>query len=325
MPRIARMRANIGLLVFVVVVSYIMLDRAVLFVGLAGGASLTARVVDEVRINLFPSPYWGPCTGNLTHLSPGCTQIYHGHGTWLPATMVVINEQGFRGPSRSVNKSGQYRIFILGDSYTFGAGVEADEAYPAVLERMLNKHLEAIEFEVFNLGMPGGSTDTEYQVLLHYMDYQPDLVILQTLGNDMVDCDLFREQAQQEGVGRDAPDAAGKQQAFLDYAGNLPLEERCSCVWHYLDKFQEILKEVPLLIYDGMEEFGCFRREGVSFDVKSAESLGQRKYTLSRRDPHPNREGHRRMAEELLPAVLEISRGETCAADALGMEVVPCH
>src|SRR2546430_1564409 len=49
---------------------------------------------------------------------------------------VKINSLGMRDREYSVEKpKGTYRILVLGDSYTFGSGVQADETYAKLLEK----------------------------------------------------------------------------------------------------------------------------------------------------------------------------------------------
>jgi len=92
-----------------------------------------------------------------------------------------------------------FRIVVLGDSYTFGQGVERDKTFPAQLEKLLNGMGADVKFEVINLGFCGLNTITEKQILADYginpdtwaadpryrgLAYQPDLVILEYTLND---------------------------------------------------------------------------------------------------------------------------------------------
>jgi lysophospholipase L1-like esterase len=92
---------------------------------------------------------------------------------------IRINSRGFRGPEVPLERTpGRGRVLALGDSFTFGWGVEEEQAWPAQLARIL-------DVEVVNLGVSGYGTDQEY--LLFQSDglaYRPDLVLVQVAPND---------------------------------------------------------------------------------------------------------------------------------------------
>ncbi len=71
------------------------------------------------------------------------------------AFLVRLNELGLRDTSLAEAKAGGLRILALGDSYTFGIGVEGDESWPEVLERRLRSELPAtLRPVVFDAGLP---------------------------------------------------------------------------------------------------------------------------------------------------------------------------
>lgn len=88
---------------------------------------------------------------------------------------LTTNSAGMRGAAELTEaRTDRPRLLFVGDSYTFGFGVEDDEAYPAVLGR---EHLP--DWEVLNLGVPGYGPD---QMLWMYEKvgrrYRPDVVVL---------------------------------------------------------------------------------------------------------------------------------------------------
>ena len=95
---------------------------------------------------------------------------------------------GIRDKEYSMEKPKQtYRIMGIGDSVMFGWGVHQGEAYLDLLEDRLN----ALEgdprtFETFNFALPGYNTTMEVATLEHRaMAYQPDLIIIQFVNNDL--------------------------------------------------------------------------------------------------------------------------------------------
>ncbi len=94
---------------------------------------------------------------------------------------VRVNREGFRGPEVKLAKPpGTFRIFFLGDSFTFGLGVENDETYPALLGVKLNQGTKnGHRYEIINGGVPGYNLAHYYLVLKHKVfRYNPDLVVV---------------------------------------------------------------------------------------------------------------------------------------------------
>ena len=110
---------------------------------------------------------------------------------YTPApTVPDHNEQGYRGKAVPMRRRPGYaRVLCLGGSTTYSWCVEkASEAYPAVLERLLNEMKpEGVEgVEVINGGLPSGTTAellTHYLFKFHY--FKPDLVLINTGCNDI--------------------------------------------------------------------------------------------------------------------------------------------
>jgi hypothetical protein len=89
-----------------------------------------------------------------------------------------INNYGFRGPDISETKpAGVTRVFIVGDSYTFGVGAEDDQTIPARLQNLLDptrKHIEVI-----NVGR-GNTSPLIYYLRLRdeIPKFKPDFVVM---------------------------------------------------------------------------------------------------------------------------------------------------
>ncbi len=112
----------------------------------------------------------------------------------------LIDDSGFRHDgSPNLESDSLKTILILGDSFTFGAGVNYEETWPSVFERNIKT---AGQFRVINAGVPGYDTRTELIYLERlYSQIQPDVVILAFLPNDVftnkpVDRDRLRNQSE---------------------------------------------------------------------------------------------------------------------------------
>ena len=97
---------------------------------------------------------------------------------------VVINSQGLRDREFPlVPAPGKTRILMLGDSLTFGWGVEGDETYSKVLERMLAKG--GYDAEVINTGVGNYNTEMEVAYFLERgYKFKPHYVVLNYFIND---------------------------------------------------------------------------------------------------------------------------------------------
>jgi lysophospholipase L1-like esterase len=174
-----RMAARLWLFCFILVVMYLVLD-------LAGGYFLIAK--NEVHTQKLPDDY-------VHHkYAPNVTQRgYH------PVDFDVgirINNIGFRGEDVNLEKEpGVSRIVMLGDSFTFGAGVRDDETFSAVLEEILNASGTG-KFEVLNLGVESYSPVLEYILLKRNIDrLDPGIVIMNLDMSDIMNEFVYRKQA----------------------------------------------------------------------------------------------------------------------------------
>ncbi|KKS98437.1 MAG: hypothetical protein UV73_C0002G0151 [Candidatus Gottesmanbacteria bacterium GW2011_GWA2_43_14] len=94
---------------------------------------------------------------------------------------VFINSTGFRNRYnlKLGNYNETYRIFAIGDSWTFGHGLSDGFTYPELLENILNQSgCLNKEITVINAAVPGYSSDQSYRVIDEIITpYLPDAVI----------------------------------------------------------------------------------------------------------------------------------------------------
>ena len=126
---------------------------------------------------------------------------FHGVYGWRPYANVAregpmwgrdrkahTNSRGWRDTEREMARPTDgaprgVRLAAVGDSFTFGVGVDDGERFSELMEADLS------EVEVLNFGMNGFGTDQELEVLRHeVLGYGPDVVLCVTyLGNDLLD------------------------------------------------------------------------------------------------------------------------------------------
>jgi lysophospholipase L1-like esterase len=104
-----------------------------------------------------------------------------------PVWHVSINSRGFRDREFTTTKRpSTFRIVCVGDSWTFGANVDQEDAYPQRVGAMLEREHPG-QFEVLNLGVMGYSSSQGLQFLKRtVLDLQPDLVLIGFGMNDAI-------------------------------------------------------------------------------------------------------------------------------------------
>ncbi len=106
-------------------------------------------------------------------------------------TEVTINSFGLRDKNRTLEKDNNvYRILIVGDSFTYGFGVNNNETYPAILEGLLNSLNSDNQFEVWNAGFASGYTEDTFYLYLRDigLKFNPDVIIVGLfVENDILD------------------------------------------------------------------------------------------------------------------------------------------
>jgi hypothetical protein len=92
----------------------------------------------------------------------------------------AINSLGLRDREMPREKPpGFRRILMLGDSFTEGNGVEAEEAFPARLQALIGREQLSASWQVVNAGVGSYSPLLEYLYLVNGgLSLQPDLVVL---------------------------------------------------------------------------------------------------------------------------------------------------
>jgi hypothetical protein len=154
------------------------------------GGLLVALVLTEGAVRLISPQEVGPvrfaCDPNLGEIPvPGQTGVRKFPGVF--AFTYSNNSLGWRGRREyRQKKAAAYRVLLLGDSFTYGLGVDDDQTFAARVERnLLEDHLSV---EVMNAGCPGKGTDYELKLFQTVgAKFHPDLTVLCFFCNDFQD------------------------------------------------------------------------------------------------------------------------------------------
>lgn len=150
-------------------------------------ALLTVAFIELVLTLFWPVP--PAMATNMYYRADPITGFAHepkAVGRYPTGIRAVANSRGLRDHEVSLEKPpNTRRILVLGDSFTVGVNVEMEDAYPQVLERMMNEASDT-PIEIINAAV-GGMDPFQYaQYFEHYApDYSPDMVIVGFfVGND---------------------------------------------------------------------------------------------------------------------------------------------
>lgn len=99
----------------------------------------------------------------------------------------VYNSDSFRHIGDYVRDDSKRRIVVVGDSLTYGVGVAAEDAYPAVLEDMLKRRNPETQLVVYNLGVPGRQSEDVARIAEKWVPkLKPEIVIYGICQNDFL-------------------------------------------------------------------------------------------------------------------------------------------
>ncbi len=96
----------------------------------------------------------------------------------------VINSLGFRDREVSLKKdTGVFRVAVIGDSFTYGWGVNIGDCWVKVAERLLRE--QGLAVEILNLGKPAAGPPQYAQIAETVLSkLQPDMIVIALLAGD---------------------------------------------------------------------------------------------------------------------------------------------
>ena len=156
-------------------------------------AALVAALVFAIAVEVWVRVTWNPKRGTpgLFLVDPIRGQRFAPDYTgWFAGVPIHINHLGFRDPRDYALAKGPrtFRIVTLGDSVTFGHSSVYEHTYPLLLEQQLKKWRPDVDWQVWNVAVPGYNTSQE---LAHLKEigpvFKPDLAIVGFFENDLVD------------------------------------------------------------------------------------------------------------------------------------------
>ncbi len=177
------------------------------------------------------------------------------------------------------------RVVFLGDSITAGYGVDADQAFPALIRDALAK--DGIDIDSVNAGTSGDMTAGGLARIDWYLRQQPDVLVVGLGGNDgLRGQDVKSSEANLRTIVAKAREAGAD---VLLLGMMMPPNYGPEYTKNFREIYPRVAQElkVPLV---------PFLLEGVGGEAN-----------LNQRDGiHPTAEGHERVAANVLPRVREL-------------------
>jgi len=198
-------------------------------------------------------------------------------GTGCDRAEETVAEQGVNEPNAGL-------IVAMGDSLTAGLGVSLQDSYPALLEQRLKE--AGLHYRVVNGGVSGETSSGARSRTDWILGMKPDLIILETGANDGmrgIDPALVQENIS-EIIRKSQAQGVTVVLAGMQMLVNMGPD--------YLARFNRIYADLANRYQVALMPFFL---EGVAMqpDLNQADGI------------HPNEKGHRIIAENLLPYVMQ--------------------
>jgi hypothetical protein len=115
-------------------------------------------------------------TDNKSNYIDNCKNFPNEMENWKNKSLTYkLNRFGFRNQQSfdNIKSSKKTRALALGCSHTFGLGMPNEDIWPTIVS-------EKLQWEIINLGMPGGSLDSVFRILYTWFSrFQPDYILIQ--------------------------------------------------------------------------------------------------------------------------------------------------
>ncbi len=156
----------------------------------AAAAAVVGFALCEIAARIaFPAPPDSMREPQILYLADpdvGFLQAPNQKG-WIDGGRATVNALGLRGDLPAMPKpAGSIRVLAIGDSTTFGWGVNDDETYCVQLERLLEHAYPGRRLSVVNGGVSAYDLRHDAELLRHFASkLQPDIVLVGLYWNDL--------------------------------------------------------------------------------------------------------------------------------------------
>lgn len=243
---------------------------------------------------------------------------------WYKKRVIRINSRGLRDEDfQTKAENDKRRILVLGDSFTWGVGVNASDRYTDIMEERLNQDKD--RYEVINTGVAGSGIKDFVQLFRERgKDYDPDVVVVSVASNDIwsrSEIDNYRSGIIKENKSIERPlsseDRKYLNRRVMDYKkSSLRADSNGSKLIEGLEKISSLTGNTPVIVH------GYLLNENHSSEIRTWTEKKENIFYVSQNpkfsiipssvyiipyDRHYNRLGHIWMADQLTPKVREVT------------------
>ncbi len=186
--------------------------------------------------------------------------------------------------ARAADKS-PLHILFLGDSLTAGLGVEADQAYPALVEKMLKEN-KGVDFKITNASISGSTTASAVSRIKWLRKLRVDILVLSLGANDGLRGLSMINMAQN----LDQAIVLAKESGMAVILAGMQIPPNYGPA--YSEDFREVFPALALKRGTALIPFLLKHVAGVP-ELNQMDGI------------HPNAKGHKIMADTVTPYVLE--------------------
>jgi len=168
------------------------------FITVTMPTGLLSIVALAAVVEMWTRATWDPARGRpglfLTDFATG-ERLAPNYTGWFAGVPVHINSLGFRDSHDYDLRKGPrtVRILVLGDSVTFGHGSVYEHTYPFLVNERLKRWRPDIDWQVWNLAVPGFNTAQELAQLREIGPaFAPDQVVVGFFENDVAQNDQWQ-------------------------------------------------------------------------------------------------------------------------------------
>lgn len=237
-----------------------------------------------------------------------------GYYVKIPSYRVETNNKGIREESFSDEKPEDVkRILFLGDSFTFGWGVNSSDRFSDIVEKKLNNE-SSTRYQAINAGIPGyGLEDNLILFRERGISYEPDIVVVSFSFEDVLSTrrsQIIRKKAKNLTPSGDESKIEQKeiklQRKFVKETSirgsnfskhilaidRLAQKNNMEAIFFNIDRLSKAEKQ----FYRNLEESNDIN---IVYPPKQFESSKEKEYTISDKDPHYNALGHQWLGKKL--------------------------